>query len=112
LPDGSTVVPVIHGSGNTMLSMLSADNTPLVVDLSIGVLSKENRSSGKMNRLILICLLLKCSNRPKTHTTMFAYLQSNATMLRALEEPGKSGIAGLRADGRTRHAFPQIESFP
>ncbi|KAF8252136.1 hypothetical protein K440DRAFT_537046 [Wilcoxina mikolae CBS 423.85] len=32
-------------------------------------------------------------------------------MLRPLEEPVKSGIKVLCADGRTRHAYPRIASF-
>ncbi|KAF8248245.1 hypothetical protein K440DRAFT_510649, partial [Wilcoxina mikolae CBS 423.85] len=40
-----------------------------------------------------------------------AYQESMATMLRPLEEPAKSGIKVLCADGRTRHAYPRIASF-
>ncbi|KAF8242616.1 hypothetical protein K440DRAFT_501790, partial [Wilcoxina mikolae CBS 423.85] len=35
-----------------------------------------------------------------------------ATMLRPLEEPDKSGIKVLCADGRTRHTYFQIASSP
>jgi hypothetical protein len=81
------------------------------VYLSIGNLSKGQRPSVKTKGLILIGLLPKCSNRPKTHTNWFAYHESIATILGALEEPAKSGLAVQRADDRTRHAFPQIASF-
>ena len=111
MPDGSTVVPVILGSNKTMLSTLSGDKTAWPVYLSIGNLSKAKRQSVKTNGLILIGLLPKCPNGPKTHTNRFAYHESIATILGALEEPAKNGLAVLCADGRTRHAFPRIASF-
>jgi len=61
--------------------------------------------------LILIGLLPKCPNGPKTHTNRFGYHEFIATILRALEEPAKSGLVVLCADGRTRHSFPRIVSF-
>jgi len=94
-----------------MLSMLSVDKTSWPVYLSIGNLSKAKRRSVKMNRLILIGLLPKCPHGPKTHTNRFAYPESIATILRTLEEPAKSRLGVLCADGRTRHAFPRIASF-
>jgi hypothetical protein len=111
LPDGSTVVPIILGSDKTMLSTLSGDKTAWPVYLSIGNLSKAKRRSVKTNGLILIGLLPKCPNRPKAHTNKFAYHESIATIMCALEEPAKSGIAVQCADGRTRHTFPRIASF-
>ena len=90
MPDGSTVVPIILGSDKTMLSMLSGDKTAWPVYLSIGNLSKAKRQSVKTNGLILIGLLPKCPNGPKTHTNRFAYHESIATILCALEVPAKS----------------------
>jgi hypothetical protein len=94
-----------------MLCTLSGNKTAWPLYLSIGNLSKVKRQSVKTNRLILIGLLPKCPNGPKSHTNRFAYHESIATILRALEEPANSGVAVLCADGRTRHAFPQIPSF-
>jgi hypothetical protein len=94
-----------------MLSTLSGNTTAWLLCLSIGNLSKAKRRSVKTNGLILIGLLLKCPNGPKTHTNRFAYHESIATILRALEEPAKSGLAVLFADCRARHAFPRIASF-
>ena len=111
MPDGSTVVPAILGSDKLMPSTLSGDKTDRPVYLSIGSLSKAKRQSVKTNRLILIGLLPKCPNRPKTHTKRFAYHESIAAILRALEEPANSGLTGLCADGRTHHAIPRIASF-
>ncbi|KAF8248601.1 hypothetical protein K440DRAFT_546982, partial [Wilcoxina mikolae CBS 423.85] len=111
LPDGSTVIPVILGSDKTMHSTLSGDKSAWPVYLSIGNLSKAKRRSVKSNGLILIGLLPRCPNGPKTHTINIAYQESMATMLRPLEEPAKSGMKVLCADGRTRHAYPQIASF-
>ncbi|KAF8247411.1 hypothetical protein K440DRAFT_551111 [Wilcoxina mikolae CBS 423.85] len=104
LPDGSTVVPVILGSDKTMLSTLSGDKSAWPVNLSIGNLSKSNR-------LILIGHLPRSPIGLKTHTIKIGYQESMATMLRPLEEPAKSGIKVLYADGRTRHAYPRIASF-
>ncbi|KAF8241846.1 hypothetical protein K440DRAFT_567775, partial [Wilcoxina mikolae CBS 423.85] len=39
------------------------------------------------------------------------YQESIATMHRPLEEPAKSGIKVLGADGRTCHIYPRIASF-
>ncbi|KAF8253253.1 hypothetical protein K440DRAFT_508232, partial [Wilcoxina mikolae CBS 423.85] len=111
LENGSTVIPVILGSDKTMLSTLSCDKSVWPVYLSIGNLSKAKRQSVKSNGLILIRLLPRCPNGPKTHTIKIAYQESMATMLRPLEEPAKGGIKVLCADGRTRHAYPQIASF-
>ena len=94
-----------------MLSTLSSDKTTWPVYLSIGNLSKRKRRSVKMNGLILLGLVLNCSNGPKTHTNRFAYHESIATILRAPEQPAKCGLAVLCADSCTRHAFPQIVSF-
>ena len=106
MPDGSTLVPVVLSSDKTKLSTLSGDKTAWPVYLSIGDLSKAKRRSVKTNGLILIGLLPKCPNGPKTHPNRFACHESIATILRALEELAKSGLAVLCADGRTRHAFP------
>ncbi|KAF8252857.1 hypothetical protein K440DRAFT_506164, partial [Wilcoxina mikolae CBS 423.85] len=111
LENRSTVVPVILGSDKTMLSTLSGDKLAWPVYLSINNLSKAKRRSVKSNGLILIGLLPRCPNGPKTHTINIAYQESLATMLRPLEEPAKSGIKVLCADGRTRHAYPWIASF-
>ncbi|KAF8251058.1 hypothetical protein K440DRAFT_511012, partial [Wilcoxina mikolae CBS 423.85] len=111
LENGSTVVPVILGSDKTMLSTLSGDKSAWPVYLSIGNLSKAKRRSVKSNGLILIGLLPKCPNGPKTHTIKIAYQESMATMLCPLEEPAKSEIKVLCTDGRTRHAYPRIASF-
>ncbi|KAF8248439.1 hypothetical protein K440DRAFT_548033 [Wilcoxina mikolae CBS 423.85] len=111
LPDGSTVIPVILGSDKTMLSTLSGNKSAWPVYLSIGNLSKVKRRSVKSNGLVLIGLLPRCPNGPKTHTIKIAYQESMATMLRPLEQPAKSGIKVLCADGRTRHANPRIASF-
>ncbi|KAF8244994.1 hypothetical protein K440DRAFT_509457, partial [Wilcoxina mikolae CBS 423.85] len=111
LPDGSTVVPVILSSDKTMLSTLSGYKSAWSVYLSIGNLSKAKRRSVKLNGLILIGLLTRCPNGPKTHTIKIAYQEYMATMLRPLEEGAKSGIKVLCADGGTRHAYPQIASF-
>ncbi|KAF8241591.1 hypothetical protein K440DRAFT_509132, partial [Wilcoxina mikolae CBS 423.85] len=105
------IVPVILGSAKTMLSILSGDKSGWPVYLNIGNLSKAKRRSVKSNGLILIGLLRRCPNGPKTHTIKIAYQESMATMLRPLEEPVKSGIKVLYADGRTRHAYPRIASF-
>ncbi|KAF8241198.1 hypothetical protein K440DRAFT_574895, partial [Wilcoxina mikolae CBS 423.85] len=102
LPDGSTVVPVILGSDKTMLSTLSGEKSVWPVYHSIGNLSKAKGQSIMSKRLILIGLLLRCLNSPKPHTIKIAYQESMATMLRPLEEPGKSAIQVLCADGRTR----------
>ncbi|KAF8243360.1 hypothetical protein K440DRAFT_562022, partial [Wilcoxina mikolae CBS 423.85] len=111
LPDGSTVIPVILGSDKIMLSTLSGDKSAWPVYLSIGNLSKAKRQSVKLNRLILIGLLLRYPNSPKTHTIKIAYQESMAIILRPLEEPAKSGIKILCADGCTRHAYSRIASF-
>ncbi|KAF8245029.1 hypothetical protein K440DRAFT_506001, partial [Wilcoxina mikolae CBS 423.85] len=95
LENTSTVVPVILGSEKTMLSTLSGDRPAWPVYL----------------RLILIGLLPRCPNGPKTHTIKIAYQESTVTMLRPLEEPAKSGIKVLCADSRTCHVYPQIASF-
>jgi hypothetical protein len=94
-----------------MLSTLNGDKTASPVYLSIGNLSVAKRQSVKMNRLILIGLLPNCPDRPKTLTNRFAYHESVAPILHALEEPVKSGLAVLCADGRTHHTFPRIGSF-
>jgi len=91
--------------------MLSGDNTAWPVHLTIGNLSKATRWSNRTNGLILIGLLLNSPNEPTTLTNRFAYHKSIATRLRALDEPAKSGLAVLCADGDTRHAFLRIESF-
>ncbi|KAF8241545.1 hypothetical protein K440DRAFT_569731, partial [Wilcoxina mikolae CBS 423.85] len=111
LPHGLTDVPVILGSDKTMLSTLSGDKSAWPVYLSISNLSKAKRRSVKSNGLILIGLLPRCPNGPKTHTIKIAYQESMATMLRPLEEPAKSGIKVLYADGRTHHASPRIALF-
>ncbi|KAF8252148.1 hypothetical protein K440DRAFT_537092 [Wilcoxina mikolae CBS 423.85] len=111
LENGSTVVPVILGCDKIMLSTLSGDESVWPVYPSIGNLSKAKRRSVKSNGLILIGLLPRCPNGPKTHTIKIAYQESMATMLHPLEEPAKSGIKVLCADGRTRHAYPRIASF-
>jgi hypothetical protein len=111
LPDGSTVVPIILGSDNTMLYTLSGDKMAWPVCLNIGNLSKVKRRLVKMNGSILIGILPKCPNGPKSHTVRFAYHESIATILRSLEVLAKSGIAVQCADGRTRHAFPPIASY-
>ncbi|KAF8241260.1 hypothetical protein K440DRAFT_573940 [Wilcoxina mikolae CBS 423.85] len=111
LPGESTVVPVILGSDKTMLSTLSGDMSVWPVYLSIGNLSKAKRRSVKSNGLILIGLLPRCSNGPKTHIIKIAYQESMATILRPLEEPAKSGIKVLCTDGRTHHAYRRIASF-
>jgi len=89
-----------------MLSTITGDTTAWPVYLSIGNLSMAKRRLVKTNGLILIGLLPKYPNGPKTHTNRFAYHESIATILRALEELAKSGLAVLCADSRTRHAFP------
>ncbi|KAF8248626.1 hypothetical protein K440DRAFT_649801 [Wilcoxina mikolae CBS 423.85] len=99
LPDGSTVVPVILGSDKTMLSTLSGDKSAWPVYLSIGNLSKAKRRS------------VKCPNGPKIHTINIAYQASMATILHPLDEPAKSGIKVLCADGHTRHTYFRIASF-
>ncbi|KAF8244159.1 hypothetical protein K440DRAFT_559696 [Wilcoxina mikolae CBS 423.85] len=104
LENGSTVIPVILGSDKTILSTLSGDKSAWPVYLSIGNLSK-------LNGLILIGFLPRFPNGLKTHTIKIAYQESMATMLRPLEEPAKSGIKVLCADGRTSHAYPRIASF-
>ncbi|KAF8248252.1 hypothetical protein K440DRAFT_549019, partial [Wilcoxina mikolae CBS 423.85] len=111
LENGSTVVPVILGSDKTMLSTLSGDKSAWPVYLNIGNLSKAKQRSVKSNELILIGLLPRCPNGPKTHTIKIAYPESMATMLRPLEKPAKSGIKVLCADGRTRHSYLRIASF-
>ncbi|KAF8244542.1 hypothetical protein K440DRAFT_558596, partial [Wilcoxina mikolae CBS 423.85] len=104
LENGSTVVPVILGSDKSMLSILSGDKSVWPVCLTIANLSKSNG-------LILIGLLLRYPNSPKTHTIKIAYQESMATMLCPLEETAKSGIKVLCADGRTRHVYSRIVSF-
>ncbi|KAF8241676.1 hypothetical protein K440DRAFT_568597 [Wilcoxina mikolae CBS 423.85] len=111
LPDGSTVVPVILGTDKTMLSTLSGYKSVWPVYLSIGNLSKAKRRSVKSKALILIGLLPRYPNGPKTHTIKIAYQESMATILCPLEEPAKSGIKVLCADGRTRHTYPRIASL-
>ncbi|KAF8247797.1 hypothetical protein K440DRAFT_501150, partial [Wilcoxina mikolae CBS 423.85] len=111
LENGLTVVPVILGSDKTMLSTLSGDKSAWPIYLSIGNLSKAKRQSVKSNGLILIGLLPRCPNDPKIHTIKIAYQESMATIFRPLEEPTKSGIKVLCADGCTRHAYPRIVSF-
>ncbi|KAF8247201.1 hypothetical protein K440DRAFT_551874 [Wilcoxina mikolae CBS 423.85] len=110
-PDGLTVVPVILGSDKIILSILGGSKSVWPVYLSIGNISKAKRQSVKSNGLILIGLLLRCPNGLKTHTIKIAYQESMATMLRPLEEPAKSGIKVLYADGHTRHAYSWIASF-
>ncbi|KAF8241532.1 hypothetical protein K440DRAFT_507599, partial [Wilcoxina mikolae CBS 423.85] len=111
LENGSTVVPVILGSDKTMLSTLSGDKSAWPVYHSIANVSKAKRRSVKSNGLILIGLLPRCPNGPKTHTIKIAYQESMATILRPLEEPAKSGIKVVCAAGRTRHTYSRIASF-
>ncbi|KAF8247294.1 hypothetical protein K440DRAFT_650558 [Wilcoxina mikolae CBS 423.85] len=111
LTDRSTVVPVILGSDKTMLSTLSGDKSAWPVYLSIGNLSKAKRRSVKLNGLILIGLLPRCANGPKTHTIKIAYQEYMATILCPLEEPAKSGIKVLCADGSTRYVYTRIALF-
>jgi len=89
-----------------MLSTLSGDKMAWPVHPIIGNHSQAKRQLFKTNALILIGLLLKCPNGPKSHTNRFASHDSIATILRALEEPAKSGVAVQCAEGRTRHTFP------
>ncbi|KAF8254220.1 hypothetical protein K440DRAFT_531597 [Wilcoxina mikolae CBS 423.85] len=110
-PHGSTVVPVILGSDTTMLSILSGDKSSWPVYLSIGNLSKAKQQFVKSNRLILIGLLPRCPNGPKTHTIKIAYQESMATMLHPLEEPAKSRIKVLCADDCTCNAYSRITLF-
>jgi hypothetical protein len=94
-----------------MLSMLSGDKMGWPVYLSIGNHTKAKRRLVKLNGLIIISLVPKCPNGPKAHTNTFTYHESIATILIALEEPAKRGIAVQHADGCTCHAFPRITSF-
>ncbi|KAF8241536.1 hypothetical protein K440DRAFT_506538, partial [Wilcoxina mikolae CBS 423.85] len=111
LENGSIVVPVILGSDKTMLLTFSGNKSAWPVYLSIGNLSKVKQRSVKSNGLILIGLLPRCPNGPKIHPIKIAYPESMATMLHPLEEPVKSGIKILCADGPTHHAYPRIASF-
>ncbi|KAF8248731.1 hypothetical protein K440DRAFT_545945 [Wilcoxina mikolae CBS 423.85] len=111
LENGLTAVAVILGSDKTMLSILCGDKSAWPVYLSIGNLSKAKRRSVESNGLRLIGLLPRCPNGPKTHTIKIAYQESMATMLRSLEEPAKSGMKVLCADGHTHHAYSRIASF-
>jgi hypothetical protein len=94
-----------------MLSTLSGNKTAGPVHRSIGNLSMAKGRSVKTNGLILIALLPKCPNGPKTHTNRFAYREFVAIILHAREELAKSRFAVLCAPGPNRHAFPQIASF-
>ncbi|KAF8248421.1 hypothetical protein K440DRAFT_548224, partial [Wilcoxina mikolae CBS 423.85] len=111
LPNESTVIPVILGSDKTMLSIFSGDKSAWPIYLSIGNLSKVKRRSVKSNGLILIGLLPRCPNCPKTHTINIAYQESMATMLCPLEELAKSGMKVLCADSCTHHTYPRIASL-
>ncbi|KAF8241379.1 hypothetical protein K440DRAFT_507772, partial [Wilcoxina mikolae CBS 423.85] len=104
LPDGSIVIPVILGSDKTMLSTFSGNRTEWPVDFCIGKRSK-------LNGLILIGLVPRCPNGPKTHTIKIAYQESMATMLHPLEDRAKIGIKIMCADGQTRHIYPRIALF-
>jgi hypothetical protein len=66
LPDGLTVIPVILGSDKTMLSTLGGDKSVWPVYLSISNLTKAKQPSVKSNGLILIGLLPRDPNCPKT----------------------------------------------
>ena len=69
------------------------------------------RQSVQTQGFVLIGLLPKCPIGPKTRTNRFAYHESTAKILGALEEPAKRELAVVCADGHTCHAFPQIASF-
>jgi hypothetical protein len=111
LPDGSTVVPGILGSDKTMLSTLIGDETALLVDPSMGNLSKVNRRSFKKKGLILLGLLPKCTNRSNTHNNRCTHHESIGAILHPLEEPAKSASVVMRVDSCTGYAFPRIASF-
>ncbi|KAF8241404.1 hypothetical protein K440DRAFT_516453, partial [Wilcoxina mikolae CBS 423.85] len=111
LPDGSSVVLVMLGSGKTILSTLSGDKSAGPVYLSIGNLSKAKRQSVKLNGLILIIRLPRCPKGPKTHTIEIEYPESMATILCPLEEQAKSGIKVLCADIDTRNTYSRTASF-
>jgi len=94
-----------------MLSMLSCDKTAWPDCLSIGNLSKMERRLVKTNGRKLIAPLPNCPNGPNPHTSRFAYHESNAMIMRALEGPVMSRIAVQCADSRTCHTFPWIAWF-
>jgi len=94
-----------------MLCTLCSNKMARPVYHSIGSLTKKTRRSDKTNGFILISRLSQCPHGPKHHTNWFAYHESVATILRALEKLANRGIAVQCADGRTRHAFPWIASF-
>jgi len=94
-----------------MLSTLSSDKMAWLVSLGIADISNAKRRLFKMNRFILISLLLNCPNGPNTHTTRFTYHEAIATILGALDEPAKSALAVLCTDSRTHHTMPRIASF-
>ena len=94
-----------------MLSTLSGNKMAWPVHLGINNFSNAKTRLVETNGLILIGLLVKCPNGPKTYNNRFAYHESIATMLRALEEPAKSRLAVLCADSRTCNAFHRIALF-
>jgi len=94
-----------------MLSTLSSDKMACPVYLTIGNLSEVKRRSVRTNKLLLLCLLPKCPKEPTAHTNRFAYHESIARILRALEKLAKSGIEVYCADGRTCHTFSRIALF-
>jgi len=102
---------LILGNDNTMLSTLCGDKTALLVHVSISNRIDAKRWLLTMKGVILIVLLLKYPNGPKTHTNRFTYDESSAMVLHDLEEAVKSGIGVQCADGHTGHTFPWIASF-
>ncbi|KAF8248611.1 hypothetical protein K440DRAFT_546898 [Wilcoxina mikolae CBS 423.85] len=111
LPDGLTVIPVILSRDKIILSTLSGDKSVWPVYLSIGNLFKVKWRSVKSNGLILIGLLLRFPNSPKTHTITIGYPESMAIIRHPLEEPVKSGFKVLCAVSHTHHVYSPSALF-
>jgi len=94
-----------------MVPILSGYLIVLPEYISMYNLFKLKRQLVKTDRLIQICYLPKYVKRSITHTNIFIYHNSMATVLCALEVQIQGEIVVLYDDSHTHYKFSQIVSI-